>query len=465
MTMTDLTPREMLEESIKRADEAEQVLIEKGAAASDDDRKAADEAFEQMQHAAQAFDRATKGQGYRDLLKGGEEVDGKTFDEMAAESGIIEPKAGMTIGEAFVKSDAYADLVAQSIGSDGALRKDERIKSRSVEFEVGLTHLVQGALKWAEAEGADLKTLVTGAGATSGAPLVGQPQRLPGYVDQVPFRRLTIWDLATKIPLSTDNLEYVELLTKTNNAAFVAEATSADPAEANDVAAGRKPESGFTMTEKNNPVQTIAHWVPITRRAAADAPQLVQLINAFLVRGLGVKIEDNLLNGDGVSPNIAGLINTTTPYAGLQAIDVSTKVAGDPNYTRWDALAEAAALVSTATEGEAMANAVLINPLDWFSGEFMLSKDGDGNYQNGGPFMAAAGNPWGLRPVLTTAVSTGNQVVGDWDEFLIGDREQAQLFMTDSHADFFTRNILVMLGEQRLSCGVRRPQAFVNIVT
>ncbi len=463
MTMTELTPREMLEESIKRADEAEQVIIDKGAAASEDDHKAAADAFDEMQRAAQAFDRATKGQGIKDLLKGGEEVDGKTFDEMAAESGIINPKGGMTIGEAFVKSDAYQDLVEQSVGSDGTIRKGERIKSKAVDFQVGLTHLVQGALKWAEGEGVDIKTLVTGVGATSGGALI-EPQRLPGVVDQDPLRRLTVWDLATKVPLSTDTLEYVELTARTNNAAFVAEATSADPAEADDVAAGRKPESGMTFAEKSNPVQTIAHWVPITRRAAADAPQLVQLINAFLVRGLGVKIEDGLLNGNGTSPNIAGLLNTTNPYAGLQAIDISTKVAGDPNYTRWDALAEAASLVSVATEGMAQANAFLVNPADWFSGEFMLSKDGNQNYQNGGPFAAAGGNPWGLRPVLTTAVATGNQVVGDWREMLIGDRQQAQLFMTDSHADFFTRNILVMLGEQRLSCGVRMPQAFVNIV-
>lgn len=463
MTMTDLTPREMLEESIKRADEAEQAIIDKGAAASEDDHKAAADAFDEMQRAAQAFDRATKGQGIKDMLKGGEDVDGKTFDEMAAESGIINPKGGMTIGEAFVKSDAYQDLVEQSVGSDGTIRKGERIKSKAVDFQVGLTHLVQGALKWAEGEGVDIKTLVTGAGATSGGALI-EPTRLPGVVDQDPLRRLTVWDLATKVPLSTDTLEYVELTARTNNAAFVAEATSADPAEADDVAAGRKPESGMTFAEKSNPVQTIAHWVPITRRAAADAPQLVQLINAFLVRGLGVKIEDGLLNGNGTSPNIAGLLNTTNPYAGLQAIDISAKVLGDADYTRWDALAEAASLVSVATEGMAQANAFLVNPADWFSGEFMLSKDADKNYQNGGPFAASGGSPWGLRPVLTTAVAVGNQVVGDWREMLIGDRQQAQLFMTDSHADFFTRNILVMLGEQRLSCGVRMPQAFVNIV-
>lgn len=469
MTMTDITPRERFEEAIQAADDAEQVLVDKGAAASEEDHAAASAAFEAMQRAASAFDRATKGKGIKEMLVGGsddQQVDGKTFDELAASTGIINPNAtpGMTLGDAFVKSAAYEDLIQQTLGSDGALHKDSRIKSRTVDFGVAMSQLHSGGLKFAEGDGVQAKTLVTGVGATSGAPLVGQPLRLPGYVDQAPLRRTTIWDLCTKIPLSGDKFEYVELTSRTNNAAFVAEATSADPAELDDVAAGRKPESALAFTEKSVSVETIAHWVPITRRAAADAPQLVQIINSFLVRGLDVKIEDGLLNGNGTSPNIRGLLNATNPYANIQSIDISVKQAALATYTRLDALAEAGALVSVATEGMAFPTAVGIHPLDWFSGDFMLAKDGNNNYMAGGPFGGQSSNPWGMQPVLTTAVTQGTQVVGDWREALIGDRQQAALFMTDSHADFFTRNILVMLGEARLGFGVRMPQAFVTIV-
>lgn len=466
MTMTEsggLTLRERWEEAVQAADDAEQVLIDKGAASTDEDFEAAEAASKYMLRIGARYADSEEGQKFLagKVGRGEDTVDGQTFDELAAESGIVNPK-GMTIGEAFVKSEAYEELLAENLGADGSLRKDSRIKSRGVDFGIALTTL-RNDLKFADDETGS-KALVTGASATSAGALI-EPHRMPGIVDNDPLRRTTLWDLCTKEPLSgTDTLEYVEITSRTNNAAFVAEATSADPDEADDVAAGRKPESGLDMLEVSNPVQTIAHWVPLTRRAAADAPRLVNLINTFLVRGLAVKIEDALLNGTGASPQIRGLLNGTNPYTGLQVIDISVKVAADSAYTRWDALAEGAALISTATEGLAMPTAVLIHPTDWFSGEFMLKKDANGNYINGGPFNSAAGNPWGLRPVLTTAVAQGNQVVGDWTEALIGDRQQAQLFMTDSHADFFTRNILTILGEQRLSFGVRMPQAFVNIV-
>ena len=42
MTVTELTPRELIEQEIKKLDDLEQVLVEKGAAKTDEDIKAAD---------------------------------------------------------------------------------------------------------------------------------------------------------------------------------------------------------------------------------------------------------------------------------------------------------------------------------------------------------------------------------------------------------------------------------------
>lgn len=464
--MSDMTPYERLEAAIKASDAAEEALVAKGAAASDEDHKAADEAAKAMTYAAEAFQRSENGKGVKALLEAGpaDRVDGKTFDQIAEAKGIVNPQ-GMTVGEAFVKSGAFAELVDRHLTADGKIA--EGVKSRTVDFGIALTQL-RNDLKFVD-EGDDvaLKTLVTGLSDTSGGALVGQPQRLPGVADQVPFRRNRLWDLCTRIPLTGDALEYVEITSKTNNAAPVAEATSAGGLASaghtdavTDAAGGLKPESALAMQTVVNLVETIAHWVPLTRRAASDAPQLRSIIDAFLVGGLNVVAENQMMSGNGTSPNLRGLINTTNAY-NLQSIDASVD-----GGSRLDIVAKAAALIMSALEEVHEPTALLVHPLDWMTTDFALAKDSNGAYFGAGPFasLEALRQVWGLRVVLTKAVPQGTQVLGDFNQALIGDREQSAVYMTDSHADYFTRNILTMLGETRLSFGVRVPQAFVTIV-
>jgi hypothetical protein len=43
------------------------------------------------------------------------------------------------------------------------------------------------------------------------------------------------------------------------------------------------------------------------------------------------------------------------------------------------------------------------------------------------------------------------------------DREQASIRISEQHADFFVRNAIVVLAEQRLALAVKRPEAFVKV--
>jgi HK97 family phage major capsid protein len=56
-------------------------------------------------------------------------------------------------------------------------------------------------------------------------------------------------------------------------------------------------------------------------------------------------------------------------------------------------------------------------------------------------------------------------------EFLVGafglagqlwDREQANVRISEHHADYFARNMLAILAEERLALTVYRPEAFVR---
>jgi len=43
------------------------------------------------------------------------------------------------------------------------------------------------------------------------------------------------------------------------------------------------------------------------------------------------------------------------------------------------------------------------------------------------------------------------------------DREQASIRISEQHADFFVRNAIVVLAEQRLALAVKRPESFVKV--
>lgn len=353
------------------------------------------------------------------------------------DNGLINPK-GMTLGEAFTKSPAFEEFVAQFKGSDGAIRNVRGLKS--AEFQV------QGF----GMRGLSSKTLITGASSTSGGALVVN-DRLPIITDLIGERELFVDDLCTHVPTSSDTFEYVQITAKTNNAAGVAEATSAaDPASYGDPASGAKPESAMTLAVVSSPVETIAHLLPITRRAAADAPQLRAMVDQFLLYGLREEREDQILNGDGSSPNLRGILNT---------VGISTVGSAG---TDIDAIVDA---IRTIRNDRRRPDAMVIHPNDWFSTGFLLAKDSTGRYLIGDPSADAAAqrNLWGLRVVVTEAMTENTVLVGEFRQAVVADRQQSAIYVTDSHKDWFGRNLLAILAEERLGFGVLDPDAFCTV--
>jgi HK97 family phage major capsid protein len=95
--------------------------------------------------------------------------------------------------------------------------------------------------------------------------------------------------------------------------------------------------------------------------------------------------------------------------------------------------------------------------------EIELEQDGNNRYYGGGPFALTTPRLWGLPVVLSEALPTGYGLVGDFRQAVVWDREQATIQVSDSHADFFIRNLVAILAEMRAAFGVLRPNAFVEI--
>jgi HK97 family phage major capsid protein len=340
--------------------------------------------------------------------------------------------------------EARKSLGAQVVGS-------EHYKAMLEAGAFGETGL-KGAISEPMERGT-FKALITGQSDPAGG-VLNVPERFPGIVD-LPQLPLGILDLITVGETDSNAVEFIRLLARTINAAEVTEAATADDIDGVDVTpaeGGQKPESGLTFEEVVEAVKTIAHWIPGTRNQLSDAPFLRTLIDSEMVDGVRRRAERQIAQGNGAGPNLRGILNTP----GLSSYTQGTAAAGEP---RADAIHRKFTLLRLAgfePTGEA------VNPVDWQ--EIRLSKDANENYIWGPPSLAGEMQIWGTRVVSTVAVPAGKSLGGDWARAMFLIREAVKVLVSDSHKDWFTRNMVAILAEMRGVLVVPRPQAFGETV-
>jgi HK97 family phage major capsid protein len=291
----------------------------------------------------------------------------------------------------------------------------------------------------------DSKALITGVSDTSAGAIV-QNDQIGLQVGLDLFQRpLTIRDVITNGQTDSDTIEYSRVTAITNNAAPTPEATSSATPGLGGVAVGAyttahgvKPESSMTLEKVSTTVKTIAHWLPATKRALSDAGQIRTLIDNFLRYGLEEELEDQIVSGAGTGENFEGIL--TVSGTQTQAWDTNLLVTTRKAKTK------------VRTVGRSRANAFLLSPED--NERIDLLRDDSGGAGTGSfLFGSPAGNQvqtlWGL--------------VGDFRKAVLWDREQAAVQVSDSHNDFFVRNLVAILAEMRAGFGVVQPSAFVEI--
>lgn len=347
-------------------------------------------------------------------------------------SGLPMDTQGKTFGELFVGSPAYEEFVGRY--AKGGVIPNQVKGIQSMPFN------------------ADFKALISGASATSAGAAVRNDLYAP-ITDLVGQRELTVADLVTRGRTDSDTVEYVRVTSKTNAAAPTAEATSAAlPATYNTptAAEGYKPESALALAVLSTTVKTIAHWIPMTKRAAADAPQVRTLVDTFLRYGLEEELEDQIINGSGAGENFTGILNSSPLTVGSAGTDI-------------DAIVDA--INAVRTTGRRKPTAMVINPADWYSQGFLTAKDTNGNYLIGDPRASVdqLNSLWGLRVVVSEAQTQNTALVGDFRQAVLWEREGVSVMVSDQHSDFFTRNLLAVLAEMRAAFGVLDPEGFCTV--
>ena len=444
--MPTMTPDQCIDEMQTHLKSARDLAAQVAAEDRDFSPEESKLAAELVAKATDAKNRAVKAKGDAAIKAAIADLgDGIGLNEKSGEkrtpAGLIVPSGRKTLGEHYVDSAEYKGLLDSVPG--GQFTKQHRVQANPVGFKSLLSRRGQ-------------KTLVTGVSDTQGGAFV-RPDDLGLQVGLEPFQRpMTLRDLVTQGTTTTDSIEYVRVTSITNNAAPVAEATSSGPqtvsgsALVNAAGGGYKPESGLAVARVTTPVRTIAHWIPVTKRALADAAQMVTLIDNFLEYGLEEELEDQMIAGDGNGENFEGLGNVS----GVQA------QAWDTNLLTTLRKAKTKVRVN----GRSIPNGYVMNPTDVEALD--LLSDNEERYYFGGP--SGSGQPgnaplWNLPVIESEAVPAGTAYVGDWKKAVLWDRQQSTITTTDSHADFFIRNLVAILAEMRAGFGVLQPSAFVEI--
>lgn len=274
-----------------------------------------------------------------------------------------------------------------------------------------------------------------------------QPQqntRVPGIIPQNPDFPLLVANLLDRQTSDGTTLEYMRDTSGPqstwNKAAVVAEGAD-------------KPKTGpFTFDLITTTLKTVAHWVPVTRQTADDNSQLMGYINGRLTYGLEYKLDREILTGNGTT-EMQGIL-TTSGIGTYQPGSGSTD-------------AKLITVRKAKTQGELALyppTAVVMNPLDWQDIE--LDEDANGQFR----VIANVTDPgaptrlWGLVVVTTVAMAAGTALLGGFRTgATLWERQGITILMTDSHADYFTANTLVILAERRANVAVHTPAAFVKI--
>ncbi len=316
-----------------------------------------------------------------------------------------------SLGEQFVESEAYKTMITNKQESCTPVR----VKSL---FAPG----------WQKA--------LTSDAASAGALVV--PYRYPELIAP-PMRTRRVRDLLTVQPVSSNAIEFVQVTGFVNRAAMVAEGEA-------------KPESALTFELKTESVKTLAHWIPATRQIINDAAQLRAYIDTQLVYGVKLTEDAQILYGNGVSTNLQGIMT----HPSIQNYAWSEGEVGD---TKIDAIRRAMTKIRVA---EYEATGIVLHPNDWEDIE--LAKGSDGHYIWIIVTMGGEQRLWRLPVVDTTAINEGEALVGAFAiAAMLWDREDASVRVSEHHADFFIKNMIAVLAEERLALTNFRPEAFVAV--
>lgn len=257
-----------------------------------------------------------------------------------------------------------------------------------------------------------------GKGSTADGGIASHPER-SGIVGPV-ARPLRLLDVLPSRPTSSDAVEFVQL---TATGEVGEQVTEGDTKE----------ELDFDGTLARAEIATIAGWTAASKQVLADHEALRAQIDLVIRNKLLSRLENQIINGAGTTGKINGLLNQATvfvPSIGAVAADIIGE-----------------ALVTQANYGY-LPSLVLLNPFDWYRIQIAKTATEEA-YLFGSPTTPVPPALWNAQVVWTPSMPPGTGATIDTSLVTVLDREQIAVTVSNSHADYFVRNLVAILGELR----------------
>lgn len=262
-----------------------------------------------------------------------------------------------------------------------------------------------------------------------------QPVPQPQLFQPLPQLPLSLLDLIPSVTVTNGAISYIQETAFTNSAAPVSEGSP-------------KPESAKTFINVIAPVTKIAHWIPVTTECLADAPFIRSVIDTNLRYGVRTKIQQQVLSGSGVPPELKG-INT---YTNIQNVAFATDI--PTSIMHGISAIEAVGGVPTG---------IVMSAADWSTVRLTVG---------GTPYVYLWGPPtergvmsmWGLPVVTVPGLASGFAYVADWNTCRLLVREDINVF-TGLKNDDLIKNILTVVCEARVGFAVFMPQYIAKVDT
>lgn len=209
----------------------------------------------------------------------------------------------------------------------------------------------------------------------------------------------------------------------------------------------QKPELTIAPVEVSSPVVTIAGWVQVTRQALADRSYLQTYIDTQVRRAVTRKLNEQVVVGDGLAGTLLGYSAAPglTPVVGvgptaiLDAIVAIEGMGYRPNAIIGNAATLAETVAETFTSGAG----------------WQVNAMGD---------LARVQSMFGVPTIVDMYAPDGHIYVSDFrSSCMLWDRQQTDVRIGEQHADNFTKNITVVLGEGRWGFTVLEPAAIADV--
>lgn len=379
--------------------------------------------------------------------------DAKVFDAIQKGLDAIEAKMQKFDEKAQAESKLAGEVSAETKSALDKLGESQReMAERLVEIEQKGSMAQHGGEEATESWGQELvnsevyKSFVAGnsqrAQVTVKNTSVGSdanvaPDRRPGVVGGA-FQPLTLEAFITQLPTTSNAIEFTREATFVNNAAETAEG-------------GAKPESDLTWELVSTPVATVPHYTRISRQLANDNAALAAYVDRRMRYGVDRRVEGQLIAGDGVAPNLDGIIGGTNFTAhGYAAADLGATLSK---------LVLIRKIIGDLENAGYPADAIVLNPLDWAQVEVdLFTSTANAARVNTG----VAGRPelFGRPVISSVGMTADNLLVGSFGQgATIYNREGTTIAMSESDADNFTKNLITIRAERRLALTVEVPAA------